>query len=87
MRVISLTRTWSHNIYKLDLSIVQDQIEVRHAGSILFAVTTDRQKVQAEVKKKVPSEIKVADYIAKAAYTASHAFTHNMAKWLYGLWS
>ena len=38
-------------VHELDLLIVQDQIEVRHAGSPLFAATADRKKVQAEVNK------------------------------------
>ena len=30
---------------------MQNQIEIRHAGSFLFAVTADGQKVQAEANK------------------------------------
>ena len=39
------------NLYELDLLIVQDQIEVRHAGSPLSAVTADEQKIQTEANK------------------------------------
>ena len=48
-------------VHELDLLIVQDQIEVRDAGSTLSTATADRKKFkQRQIKTKVTSEMKVA---------------------------
>ena len=66
---------------------MQDQIEVRHAGSYLLAATADGQKVQAEVnqdKHTIRDEDSTA-LITPLKLPTLLIMTFHMAKWLYGL--